>query len=192
MRNLCLLFIYTICLAACTSKQKEPESENMSAAQQAVMKEEENFSEANSPALSEKPTAPEQFIIPGKSIGLIKLNEDAEVVQKLLGEPSTSNAGMGKSLQTWNLKTADGKTYQLSIFFSRNMGNNDEKSRAKQIRVTSAAYMTKKQEAATTSTLRSNIQEAKKTVVYTLPGSKGQFEVYDNVPAGIAFEFDPP
>lgn len=190
MRNYWLLFIYAVSLAGCTSKPQEPESKKPTISQQEVRQEKENESESSQTISSEKSAG--QYIVPGKSIGQIHLNEDAEVIQKILGRPTSANSAMGKSLQTWKLRTVDGKNYQLSIFFSRNMGNADEKSRAKQIRVTAPAYISNKQEEATTPVLRGNIQEAKKMLIYTLPGFEGQFQIYDNTNTGIAFEFDPP
>lgn len=191
IRKIFLLFICLNCLVACTSEQKESESKTLTVSQETSLDEEENFSETDSLPIKKDTITQNQKIIPGKSIGLIKLNEDAEVVHKLLGKPTTANSGMGKSLQTWIKETTDGKTYQLSIFFSRNMGNGDEKSRAKQIRITKEAFITKLNYRETETTLRANISEAKKMAIYTLAGSKDEFEIYDNMNAGIAFEFDP-
>jgi hypothetical protein len=191
MRKLCLLFICFNCFVACTSKQKETEHKAPNTSQTAAVPEDEKTLGTENTITAEEAITPTQQIIPGKSIGLIKLNEDAEVVHKLLGKPTTSNSGMGKSLQTWTTKTADGKTQQISIFFSRNMGNADEKSRAKQIRIKDAAFKNKANYATTETTLRSNISEAKKTITYTLPGFEKEFTIFDNVKTGIAFEFDP-
>lgn len=191
MRNFYFLFIYSFCLVACTSEQKETVQKTHGPSQPAVYKAEKN-TEIEPLTTSEKSKEPNQFIIPGKRIGLINLNEDVEVVRQILGKPTTVDAAMGKSLQTWISKTADGKTQQISIFFSRNMGNADEKSRAKQIRITEAAFKTKANYASTETLLRSNISETKKTVTYTLPGSKNEFTIFDNIKTGIAFEFDPP
>jgi hypothetical protein len=192
MRNSCFLIICLYWFVACTSGQKENEKKDPVVAQTSVPeKAKRNAPEAGA-AVTEIDSVPNQLIVPGKRIGKINLNEDLEVIQKILGKPSTANSGMGKSLQTWITKTADGKTQQISIFFSRHMGNEDEKSRAKQIRVTVAAFISEKNEAATTSILRGNISEAKKMAAYLLPNSKEQISIYDNIKTGIAFEFDPP
>lgn len=188
MRKFCLLYICFFGLVACTSEQRESNKEKTETSRPAVAN--KDTIQTAAPATEAKPTVTNPLIIPGKSIGLIKLNEDAEVVHKVLGEPTQSNAGTGKSLQTWVTQTPDDKTQQISMFFSRNMGNADEKSRVKQIRITAAGFASGPNAAATEKTIKDNRQEARKTAVYPLPGSKEQITIYDKIKAGIAFEFD--
>lgn len=102
-----------------------------------------------------------------------------------------SNAGMGKSMQTWKKQTADGKPWQLSVFFNRQMGTGDEKSRAQQIRLTAAAFPKEPEQKALELALKANRAEANKTAFYTQPVTNEQIAIYDNLKTGIAFELNP-
>lgn len=80
----------------------------------------------------------DSLIVPGKSIGNIRLGMDAAPVIKLMGTPSGGDAAMGKATVIWN--TGDDLT---AIYTERNMGV-DDTARILQIRSTLPGYLTDK------------------------------------------------
>jgi hypothetical protein len=198
MKRPWLALALLIGLSACNSNHHEPAVPETAANQQSVISETGSRHAATDTAETaawEKNT--NHLIVPGKSIGLINLNEEAEVVQKLLGKPAKADAAMGKSLQTWftdrDSKAGDAVAHQTTIYFSRNMGATDENSRVKQIRITSPFFYTQNHLSTKVklATFRNSFPAAKKTALYTLPRTKEQVTIYDDIKAGIAFETDP-
>ncbi len=188
-RNLCTILLI-LSIYACTNKQ-----ENTTATQQEPEK--NTTPETNLPsksAISEVKTS--QLIVPGKSIGLTKLQEKAEQVAAHLGKPDMSNAAMGKALATWVSKPAANATdttrHRTTIYFTTNMGAPDEASRVNQIRVTSPYFRTKDsvQVNSSWSFIQNKYPEAIKVAAYKLPNTQKQVVIYDAVAAGIAFEID--
>lgn len=91
---------------------------------------------------TQKLVKPAQLIVPGKSIGQTKLNENAKIVFEKLGKPDNDDAAMGKSLSTWYAHH-NPSGYQTQIFCSRYSGNPDETvTHVIQIRVTSPYFKT--------------------------------------------------
>lgn len=82
----------------------------------------------------------EQLIIPGTSIGLTNINEDAAEVFKRLGKPDSGDAAMGKAVSVWASDHGDSDN-QTAIYTERRMGV-DDTSRVKMIRVTSPWFVT--------------------------------------------------
>ncbi|MEX8548580.1 MAG: hypothetical protein V5804_13335 [Mucilaginibacter sp.] len=127
-----------------------------------------------------------QLIVPGKSIGQTKLQEDAVLVYKRLGRPDAGDAAMGKSLATWYAGHRS-LGYQTQVFFSRYMGGMDDiTSRVKQIRVTSPYFKTA-EGIGPGSTLKqiNAFFKVRKTAAFT--ENKQRYFVYDTF-KGIAFE----
>jgi hypothetical protein len=197
MKKLFPAFIFLLILNACDQPEKEnTSSENtsqttISQPQQTSVPESSNV-QAES---DQEETSTNNLIIPGKSVGLIKLHEQAEVVTKLLGKPDKADAAMGKSLQTWYTKPQpngpDTATYETSIFFSRNMGAEDETSQAQQIRITSPFFKTENQTGvnATLAEIQQAFPEVKKTATFTSSRQpKKQITVYAAKKTGIAFD----
>ncbi|RYE19521.1 MAG: hypothetical protein EOP42_28930 [Sphingobacteriaceae bacterium] len=133
-----------------------------------------------------KPVTAVQLIIPGKSIGKITLNENAELVFKKLGKPDAGDAAMGKSVATW-YANHDSASYQTQIFCSRQMGTAHENTNSiKQIRITSPYFKTVNGIGAGSMLKQINaFFIVKKTLTYK--ENKQQFFVYDTI-KGIAFE----
>ncbi|WP_090606462.1 hypothetical protein [Parapedobacter koreensis] len=136
---------------------------------------------------TQQPTIPDSLrLMPGQSAGTIAINDADSVLFQALGNPDSSNAGMGKAVLVWLGDTAQG--YPLSVFTSRDMGN-DETARIKQIRITSPSFKTEQsihvgathQEIADTYTLQ--LAET-----YEVLGET--YSVYDT-DEGIAFEIAP-
>src|SRR5687768_7060442 len=103
MKILALAFILLLILNSCDQPQKNatlPENTSESATTD-PKKNRPVENQAANPGNIKPGTTEDNVIIPGKSIGLLKLNEQAEVVYKLLGKPDKSDAAMGKALATW-------------------------------------------------------------------------------------------
>jgi hypothetical protein len=135
------------------------------------------------------------LIIPGKSISLISLNENAEKVFQLLGKPDSADAAMGKSLVTWKSKSGDGGSgiaSQINIFFSRNMGADDEASKVKHVRITSPDFYTAENVhiGSQLNVIMQHYPLAKQVASYTSSETNKQVIVYDDIHKGIAFETD--
>ncbi len=129
------------------------------------------------------PTA--QLIVPGKSIGQTRLNENAGLVFKRLGKPDDGDAAMGKSLATW-YASHNPSGYQTQVFCSRYMGGDENVSRVKQIRVTSPYFKTANGIGAGSTLKQINASfKVRKTLAYI--ENKQSFFVYDTN-KGIAFE----
>lgn len=125
-------------------------------------------------------------IIPGKSVGTFKLGDSDSLVQQQLGQPDYGDAGMGKAVLLWY---TDATTkYPLSIFTSRDMGN-DETARIQQIRVTSPTFKTS-QSLGVGSTLAEISNQYQVTPVETYEKNGETYSVYES-DAGIAFELGP-
>ena len=127
-----------------------------------------------------------QLIVPGKSIGQTKLQEDAILVYKRLGRPDAGDAAMGKSLATWYAGHRP-LGYQTQVFFSRYMGGMDDiTSRVKQIRVTSPYFKTAAGIGPGSTLKQINaVFKARKTAAFT--EHKQRYFIYDTF-KGIAFE----
>lgn len=77
----------------------------------------------------------ERLIIPGKQIGIYKLNEKAQPILKDLGQPDESDAGMGKAMLSWGKVKGD----RLSVFIAQQMGIEDF-SRIRAVRTLSSKF----------------------------------------------------
>ncbi|GGG78043.1 hypothetical protein GCM10007415_07560 [Parapedobacter pyrenivorans] len=127
------------------------------------------------------------MLVPGQSAGAFRLGDSDRVVHRLLGNPDFSNAAMGKAVLMWYTDTDS--SYPLSIFTSRDMGN-DETARIKQIRITSPHFET--QESIHVGAALSEISDAYAKplrIVETYAGKGGMYSIYDT-DEGIAFEVD--
>jgi len=136
-----------------------------------------------------KTISPARMIVPGKRIGLISINENADSVILKLGKPARADAAMGASMMTWFIKRKK-HTYQTSIYAHRNMGGADEAvSHVKEIRVTSPWYKTADYSGA--GSALKDIKKLYKLVMRPVsnPNIK-KLSLYDDYGAGIGFEVD--
>jgi hypothetical protein len=136
-----------------------------------------------------KPVPADRLIIPGKGIGHIMVNDDAEKAIKLFGRPDSSDAAMGSALMVWFAKH-NVKGYRTAIFARHNMGGKDEAvSHIQKILITSPWFKT-----ADNIGVGSMLDAIKKN--YALkPGSAydgktGKVQVYTDPGKGISFEVD--
>lgn len=87
------------------------------------------------------------LIIPGESIGAIKLGADATKVGKEKGDPAYSDAGMGKVVESWFLGAKHGDKGRMfhrpdEIGLRAHFNEDASKHVVSQIEVTSPKYMT--------------------------------------------------
>ncbi|GAA3981608.1 hypothetical protein [Mucilaginibacter dorajii] len=131
----------------------------------------------------------DRLIMPGKGIGHIMVNDDAETAVKLLGRPDSSDAAMGSALMVWFAKH-NIAGYRTSIFAHRNMGGKDEAvSRIQKILITSPWFKT-----ADGVGVGSSLAAIKKGYTVKLTSGynakTGKVEVYTDLDKGISFEVD--
>ncbi len=124
-----------------------------------------------------------RLVVPGKSVGFVRVAENMDDVFRRLGKPDLSDAAMGKSSNTW----ISGLN-RLDIFAARQMGIGQEISRARQIRVTSKYFKTASGlgPGGRTENFRQAFPSAKRVAFY--PSNTGRVDVYDSRRRGLAWE----
>lgn len=133
-------------------------------------------------------TSDSLMLVPGRSAGVFKLGESDSLIRQRLGKPDFSDAAMGKAVLMWYTDT--GSSYPLSIFTSRDMGN-DETARVQQIRITSPDFETRDSiHVGVTLAEISNTYAKSLRIVETYEENRATYSIYDT-DAGIAFEIDP-
>ncbi|MES2456736.1 MAG: hypothetical protein V4594_14380 [Bacteroidota bacterium] len=136
-------------------------------------------------ALADESKTPDTvlLLVPGKSAGNIRLNEDTEPIHRALGKPDAGDAAMQKAVAIW-YKDHDPKSYATAIYSVRDTGDSPV-ARVKQIRSTSPLYRTSS--GIGVSSALEDIQ--KEFIVKEVPdytGEKG-VKIYDSKD-GVAFE----
>jgi len=130
---------------------------------------------------------PRRIIVPGKSIGDMTINGNADSLVHLLGKPNFSDAAMGAVYMSWNVKRKKA-VRQVNIYAQRDTGAADEAiSHIKIIRVTSHWYKTA--DYAGAGSMLKDIIKLYKLKRNPSTGSKNLW-MYDDYNAGIAFEVD--
>ncbi|QMU30226.1 hypothetical protein [Adhaeribacter radiodurans] len=183
--------LFWLSLHACSGKQENTAGTTH---QKSEQNSPINPSENAKPIVAEVKTS--QLIVPGKSIGLTKLQEKAEQVTASLGKPDFSDGAMGKALATWLSKPAadatDTTRHRTTIYFTTNMGAPDEASRVNQIRVTSPYFRTvdSVQVGSDWSFIQKKYHGTIKAAAYKVTGTSKKVTIYDAVADGITFEID--
>lgn len=136
-----------------------------------------------------KPITKAHVIVPGKSVGPISINGNADSLVYILGKPDASDAAMGSSMLVWNVKYKKGN-YKTVVYAHRNMGAPDENvSHIKAIYVSAPFYKT-----ADYSGVGSGLRDVRKLFklsVRAIPGfTIKQLALYNDYGAGISFEAD--
>jgi hypothetical protein len=134
-----------------------------------------------------KAIVPDKMIVPGKSIGEIYINENADSLIKKLGKPDSSDTAMGASFMMWYDKHGK-KLHQISIYAHRNMGDKDEAiSNIKEICVTAPRFKTA--DYAGAGSALKDVIKLYKLKKHIASGDK-KLWLYDNYETGIGFEVD--
>jgi hypothetical protein len=134
-----------------------------------------------------KHLSPNQIIVPGKSIGNMIINGNADSLAHLLGKPNFSDASMGAVYMSWNIKRKKA-VRQVNIYAKHSAGAADEAiSHIEIIRVTSPWYKTA--DYAGPGSMLKDIIKLYKLKRHPSTGAK-KLWVYDDYNAGIAFEVD--
>ncbi len=136
-----------------------------------------------------RPILPDSLLIhPGLSVGGIRLMEADTTLVERYGTPAYSDAAMGKAVLLWYTDTSNGQPNTLSVFVTRDMGN-DETARVRRIRITSPLFETAK--AIRTGSALPEINAAYAVELRESYETEGvAYSVYDGAD-GIAFELDP-
>ncbi len=128
----------------------------------------------------------DHLIVPGKSVGLIGINNNLDSVILKQGKPSRQDAAMGATFLSW-YKKEDSTEHKLQVF-ARNQANQNI-NRVKKIRITSPLYKTK--ELVGTGMSFTQISKVFKLVQSPNPPFKSQYQsMYNDLGNGISFEFN--
>jgi hypothetical protein len=133
------------------------------------------------------------LIVPGKSIGQVKLEAPAESLQ-VLGTPDVSDAAMMKAWSVWYSRRKDksiDSSHVLAVYTA--MGTGDSPC-VKQIRVNSPQFKTVKGIGAgsTMAAIKKAYPGIKLVKTYESDNKSRRIAVYDDNKAGIAFEISDP
>ncbi|WP_162428466.1 hypothetical protein [Pontibacter pudoricolor] len=131
------------------------------------------------------------LIVPGQRIGQISLGETAEKITSTLGQPDSGDAAMGKALSFWLGKGRHKQNY-VAVYFSRNFDGGPEDLLARQIRVNSPSFKTIENVGIgnNISTIRQH--HILQPIAYYLNPQQQRTYIFDDTPAGIAFEITTP
>jgi len=136
-----------------------------------------------------KAVSPVHLIIPGKKIGRIHINADADSLAAKLGHPSFTDAAMGALMMQWTAHI-NGLVYETTTYSHRNMGDADNSvSYIKEIRTTHPKFKT-----ADYASVGSELKDIMK--IYKLKrrdvpgGTDKKSALYEDYAAGIGFEVD--
>jgi hypothetical protein len=182
-----------ICITSCTQQTKTVNTKTNIVASPDSAKGSLQDSAKNSYATSMNAHA-DDSIVPGKSIGHIFIGEKTEEVTKVLGEPDSSDAAMGKATLSWyskpSKKTADTVVNSIKVFATTNFGAQDEASRVKQIRITSVFFKTPEQVGcgSTIAFIKMQYPLIKKASASYTDHSGNEVMIYDDTKEGISFE----
>jgi hypothetical protein len=134
-----------------------------------------------------KTIAPTKLIVPGKRIGDIYINGNADSLVAKLGKPDFGDASMGGAVMIWLDK--GGKRVHLTVIYAHhNMGGADEKiNYIKEIRETSPTFKTADYGGAGSAV--KDVMKLYRLKKHPSPSNK-KLWLYDNYQAGIGFEAD--
>ncbi|TPE45141.1 hypothetical protein [Pontibacter mangrovi] len=127
---------------------------------------------------------PAYLIKPGESIGKIELGMPGTNLAKILGEPDSTDAAMGKALLFW----VDGQEY-VALYTVADFGGKDERPKVQQVQVTSPAFKT-----ADGIGTGKALPEIRRTysglqpLAYYQNAQQQQVYIFDDRQQGIAFE----
>ena len=177
MKN--FIFIALLLFAACNGNLNDQQQHTSSQSDSAAVVPDESSAVIDTAKL----------IVPGASIGSVKIDEDAALLERQLGKPDSSDAAMGKAWLFWfGKKDAQNNTSELSIFTSYKDTSMNGKS-VKLVRTTSSFFETGN--GIKVSASFNNVKQQftiKRIGSYTAKDGRSIL-LYDDETGGIAFEF---
>jgi len=184
MKNYIILSA-AICLIACTEKKSEPIK-----AQNEVIADSITKSDTITKTLLPKQTDSKLLIVPGTSIGLTALGQNAESLA-VLGQPDLSDAAMGKAWMSWYSKKTDDKGFKSELMICTGYKDSEMKEKViKEIRINSPDFKTGNGNGSgqTLETIQHEFPNLKLVSAYNNTALKTEVQIYDEVNDGIAFE----
>lgn len=137
---------------------------------------------ASEPRTPKDSVSSDQLVVPGQSIGQVRIGDADSTVIARLGKPDSSDAAMGKAWLFWISKNeAHDRT---GVFTTRKMGTDDETARVSQVLVSAPFFLTK--EGARTGDGLEALRKAYPSLTQTAKLSGGAV-LYDARDRGIAF-----
>ena len=135
--------------------------------------------------------AKDLLIVPGESIGKIKLGQSITSLNEILGRPDAGDAAMGKEWGIWyEGDTTKNKKDEIAIYSAYTDSTMKEKS-VKQIRITAEKYATAEQ--LSTGNVRFDFKvkypDFKKVATYFDTKLGDTIKLIDSKSSGIAVEF---
>ena len=133
-------------------------------------------------------------IVPGKSIGNISVEENAEEVIQALGQPDSAKDQTGSAVLSWyrNLpgNAADSNINSIKVLTKAISAKQEGTNRVKQIRITSSFFKTLGQAGigSTIVFIKMQFPSLKKATGSYINNNGSTVTVYDAVKEGIAFE----
>lgn len=177
------LLFCTILLACRQDKRPTTRLEEPATAPPAVTRMREN---PDTPA--RKQPVEDNLIIPGERVGRIYLGMDDSLIAKLLGNPDSGNAAMGKAWMTWESgRDEHNNATQLEIFTTYSDNTMRQKT-VQQIRTTSSKFRTPAGLAVYSSLadLQRVHSDLKKVATYA--ADNRPLSLFDDEAQGIAYE----
>ena len=126
------------------------------------------------------------LIVDGDRIGQVRLGMGDEELEKLLGKPSESDAAMGRAVEVWIAKSADGRTEQTEVAVHRDAEGHHWK--VTQVAVTSSFFRTR--DGNSTNSDIDAIWREHPDLRYLrgdIGGKGSDLELYDSTASGVAF-----
>ncbi len=170
MKTIILLVLAATMLGACNSNNKI---------------------ELSSDSTKYEPVAKDVLIVPGQSIGKIRIGQNVKELDSILGKPDFSDAAMGKAWTIWyEGDTSKSKKDEIAIYSSYADSTMRTKD-VKQIRITAEKYSTTQQ--LNTGNIRFDFKvkypDFKKVATYFDTKLGDTVKVVDSKSNGIAVEF---
>lgn len=142
--------------------------------------------------LMDSSAAPTNAILPGYGIGQVRIGMKQSAVEKILGEPTNGEGGMGTNWYCWMSRGKVGKGKTRHGVFIRFPYDKDQFNCASQIRVTSPWFKTQSRisTGSTFALIRKKFPRVQLIPFYKNRNPEGlrSVSVYDDVARGIAFE----
>lgn len=130
------------------------------------------------------------LIVPGKSIGQVKIGWPSDSLSVVLGASDSGDAAMMKAWNLWYGRRADGERDSSHILAVFTAMRDQDTQFVRQIRVTSPQFRTSQELGAgsTMKAIRKAYPGLKLTKAYVSADHKKRIEVYEDKKMGIAFE----